>query len=148
MCQRGRKLHSWCFETFNRSVAHSVSLCVFRSLPCTLSTVFLCLHPSLSSLTLISRPCSFLSRMLFPCLQTVPAVELRSSRDSLSWRWRNSGTSAASDAGPATWFSLENTSASECVKGGKKTKRNTTFQRMSHSEKTHKLKKCPAVFVL
>lgn len=140
MCQRGRKLHSWCFEMVNNSVAHSVSISPMYPLHCL---------PVSASLTLISRPCSFLSRMLFPCLQTVPAVELRSSRDSLSWRWRNSGTSAASDAGPATWFSLENTSASECVKGGKKQKqRETQHFKRCLTQKTHKLKKCPAVFVL
>ncbi len=49
-------------------------------------------------------------------LQTALGVETRSSRVSLSWRWRSSGTSAASDVGPATWSSQESTSASECVK--------------------------------
>lgn len=49
-------------------------------------------------------------------LQTALAAETRSSRVSPSWRWRSSGTSAASDVRPATWSSQESTSASECVK--------------------------------
>lgn len=49
-------------------------------------------------------------------LQTVLDVGPRSSRVSLYWRWRNSGTSVASDVGPATWCSPESISASECGK--------------------------------
>lgn len=95
------------------------------------------------------RPLSF-PILLFPSLphtlphillQTVLGVETRSSRVSLSWRWRNSGTSVASGVGPATWPSQESTSASECVK--KETNKNTEkhnisqrFSLMFHSEKT------------
>lgn len=60
-----------------------------------------------------SSPFSFSSpSSLLP--KTVLGVELRLSRDSLFWHWRNNGTSAASDVEPATWSSLESTSASEC----------------------------------
>lgn len=46
-------------------------------------------------------------------VQTVRDVEQRSSKVSLSWRWRSNGTSAASDVKRATWSSPESTSASE-----------------------------------
>lgn len=60
-------------------------------------------------------PTSFIIRLPLSSFffQTVLGVETRSSRVSPSWRWRSSGTSAASDVGRATWSSQESTSASE-----------------------------------
>lgn len=58
--------------------------------------------------------------LVFLFFQTVLGVEQKSNRVSLSWHWRNSGTSAASDVGRATWFSRGNTSASECVETGRR----------------------------
>ncbi len=71
--------------------------------------IFLSLLPFSLVLFSFSLSCTAL-------LQTVLGVEMRSSRVSLSWRWRSSGTSAASDVRPATWSSQESTSASECLK--------------------------------
>lgn len=101
---------------YNYTSAHFVLLSSFHSFPSTLHFLF-------SLGVSFPLPVSlFLFHTLSVFLQTVPGVELRSSRVNLSWRWRNSGTSAASDVGPATWSSPESTSASECVKS------NTTFQ--------------------
>lgn len=75
--------------------------------------------PSLVPILLILSG-SFSVWCIFFFLQTVLGVELRSSRVNLSWRWRNSGTSAASDVEPATWSSPESISASECEKENKK----------------------------
>lgn len=109
---------------YSYNLAHYVSLCL-----CLYLSLSLCiLHPFLS----FTLTFGLASSVFLP--QTVLDVELRSSRVSLSWRWRNSGMSAASDVGPATWSLPENTSASECMKENI-VEKNTTCQRMSRSAK-------------
>lgn len=106
---------------YNYTSAHFVFLLLFLPLSTTFPLVSVCIFA--------------FSRLFFPILlsvwtlllQTVQGVETRSSRVSLSWRWRNSGTSAASDVRPATWSSQESTSASESVRR-KQTQRNKTLQ--------------------
>ena len=89
--------HGRCLKMYNYASARSVPLAplLFRPSP----TSFIIRLP--------------LSSFFF---QTVLGVETRSSRVSPSWRWRSSGTSAASDVGRATWSSQESTSASELRK--------------------------------
>lgn len=136
---------------YNYTFAHSISLCLCFYLSYISSFLSFSLNPSLHPFIFWSRSFFFLAHstllFFFLFLQTVLDAEPRSSRVSLCWRWRNSGTSAASDVGPATWFSPESTSASEWVKGEKNIKRNTTSQSMSRSEKSYKLKTSSAVFV-
>lgn len=61
-------------------------------------------------------PCvNFLSVFLTLFKQTVRDVGQKSSRVSLSWHWRSSGTSAALGVRPAAWSWQESTSASKCA---------------------------------
>lgn len=82
--------------------------------------VFLCRFLSLLPLFIPS----FFSLLCSILFQTVLGVEMRSSRVSLSSRWRNSGTSVASGVEPVTWSLQESTSASECVQREKKEEHN------------------------